>query len=179
MDCLHQCYVIETSTRKASYVGYSIDPDRRIQQHNGILVGGAKRTTRIKRTTKDTWEFLMIIENASPDWGKHEALSMEWHLKGRRISKSKRGWRDTGGAHATTNRRIGLLTKTLNNPKFNDFLASMTIWVRDDQVDNVFAAVIDDVPGNVVVMPLSERESSYKNYHPFYYTRYGKGQVQV
>ena len=43
------CYLIYTSSsnnsnRSRSYIGYTINPRRRLRQHNGDIKGGAKRT---------------------------------------------------------------------------------------------------------------------------------------
>ncbi len=37
-------YVLISSTRESTYVGVSTDVERRLEQHNGIRPGGAKRT---------------------------------------------------------------------------------------------------------------------------------------
>lgn len=74
MDSIHYCYILYNQNR--TYVGYTIEPLRRIKQHNGILKGGAKATSK-----KSGWEFLAILTSPSEDWNKNLALSMEWHLK--------------------------------------------------------------------------------------------------
>ena len=64
-------YVIGAATTRGyrTYVGWTLDPDRRLSQHNGGV--GAKSTRGL------FWELLYIEKFAS----RAEAMSREWHLK--------------------------------------------------------------------------------------------------
>jgi putative endonuclease len=64
-------YVIGAATARGyrTYVGWTLDPDRRLSQHNGGI--GAKSTRGL------FWELLYIEKFAS----RAEAMSREWHLK--------------------------------------------------------------------------------------------------
>ena len=73
MDRQH-CYIVRSC--KKTYIGYTVNPSRRIRQHRGELKGGAKATSCAK-----DWEFLAIITSDSPTFTKILALSIEWHLK--------------------------------------------------------------------------------------------------
>ena len=64
------CYVLKSDNK--TYVGATIDPDRRLRQHNGEISGGAK-ATRGHVWTRHC--LVGIFEN------EHDALSFEWHLK--------------------------------------------------------------------------------------------------
>jgi predicted GIY-YIG superfamily endonuclease len=68
------CYIVRSC--KKTYIGYTVNPIRRIRQHRGELKGGAKATSCAK-----DWEFLAIITSDSPVFTKILALSIEWHLK--------------------------------------------------------------------------------------------------
>ena len=70
------CYIVRIKEKERTYVGYTIEPERRIKQHNGILKGGAKATS-----ISNQWQFLAIITSDSPLFTKCLALSIEWHLK--------------------------------------------------------------------------------------------------
>jgi len=64
------CYLLKSDNK--TYVGATIDPERRLQQHNGILSGGAKAT----RGHVWTRHCLVGIFEY-----KHDALSFEWFWK--------------------------------------------------------------------------------------------------
>jgi predicted GIY-YIG superfamily endonuclease len=68
------CYILRSC--KKTYIGYTVNPNRRIRQHRGELKGGAKATSCAK-----DWQFLAIITSDSPVFTKILALSIEWHLK--------------------------------------------------------------------------------------------------
>jgi structure-specific endonuclease subunit SLX1 len=61
-------------------VGATIDPDRRLRQHNGELSVGAKATRGYK------WERKCLVGIFDSE---HDALSFEWHWK--RNSKKFKG----------------------------------------------------------------------------------------
>ena len=64
-------YVIGTTTARGqkTYVGWTLDPDRRLQQHNA---GTGARSTRGL-----TWKLLYVEKLDS----RSAAMSREWHLK--------------------------------------------------------------------------------------------------
>ena len=64
------CYLLVSDNK--TYVGATIDPDRRLRQHNGELSGGAKATQGHAWTRKC---LVGVFEN------QHDALSFEWHWK--------------------------------------------------------------------------------------------------
>lgn len=77
------CYVLRSLNDKylnRTYTGATNDVERRIQQHNGILAGGAKSTIKIRPV-----EYFIIIDNLD----KHTALSIEAKLHHMKRSKRK------------------------------------------------------------------------------------------
>jgi predicted GIY-YIG superfamily endonuclease len=68
-------YVLTNTTHNKTYVGITNNTTRRIRQHNGELVGGAKYTTGNKGMGE--WKFYGFIKNL----GKHLALSLEKKIK--------------------------------------------------------------------------------------------------
>jgi predicted GIY-YIG superfamily endonuclease len=60
-----------------TYIGATVDPDRRLRQHNKEISGGA-RATGIRVTQGLTWKRACYIANI-PEW--RSALQIEWRWK--------------------------------------------------------------------------------------------------
>jgi len=60
-----------------TYVGATVDPDRRLRQHNGLLGGGA-RATAVRVGQGLTWKRMCHV-SGFPD--NHAALQFEWRWK--------------------------------------------------------------------------------------------------
>ena len=57
-----------------TYIGATVDIDRRLSQHNGELVGGAKCTSK----RPECWYRVCYLKGFLDN---HQALSFEWHWK--------------------------------------------------------------------------------------------------
>ena len=75
------------STNGSTYIGATVNLDKRIRQHNKEIKGGATATS-IKVEDGQVWSYICYVENF-PSW--NEALKFEWRLKqiSRQIQKSK------------------------------------------------------------------------------------------
>ena len=69
-------YVLISDSAGCSYVGITTDLERRLQQHNGELPGGARSTTRGR-----PWR---LGASYGPFEGRGEALRVEYEVKKRR-----------------------------------------------------------------------------------------------
>jgi len=69
-------YFIE-STNGYTYIGATVDLDKRIRQHNKEIKGGATATS-IKVNNGEIWSYVCYIENC-PTWTA--ALQCEWRWK--------------------------------------------------------------------------------------------------
>lgn len=68
------CYII-SNTSDRTYNGYTVNLERRLRQHNGIIKGGARATRG-----KGPWEFLVVL--TSPCWDCISvAMQHEWSMK--------------------------------------------------------------------------------------------------
>ena len=76
------------SSSGTTYVGATVDLDRRLRQHNKELVGGAKATS-IKVKKGEIWTRVCYVLNF-PSW--QAALQFEWRWKrlGRKFQKRMR-----------------------------------------------------------------------------------------
>lgn len=70
-------YLLESSIKKTTYVGATVDLNRRLRQHNKEICGGAHATgARVKKG--ETWHRVCYI-TGFPDW--RNALQFEWRFK--------------------------------------------------------------------------------------------------
>ena len=70
------CYILQQKDKLNSlnYVGYTVNYNRRIRQHNGIIKGGAFFTKN-----RGPWEFLCVM--TCPSWNNIRAMQVEWLAK--------------------------------------------------------------------------------------------------
>jgi len=69
----HVCYILESVNYNRAYIGYTVNFPRRIRQHNGDIVGGAKRTIKYR-----PWSTFCIISGFEDN---HTALRFEYRLQ--------------------------------------------------------------------------------------------------
>jgi len=70
------CYLLSTENNN-TYVGATVDLNKRLRQHNREIVGGA-RATSICVSRGDTWKRICYIDGI-PEW--RSALQIEWRWK--------------------------------------------------------------------------------------------------
>lgn len=66
------CYMLQSTDGRRTYVGATVNPARRLRQHNGELVGGAKATKGRK------WVRRFLIGGFV---NERTALQFEWYWK--------------------------------------------------------------------------------------------------
>ena len=96
------------STNGFTYIGATVDLDKRIRQHNKEIKGGATATSN-RVLLGEAWSYVCYVENF-PAWT--EALKFEWRWKqiSRQIQKSK-------PAQKPIERRLEALEKLLKLDK--------------------------------------------------------------
>lgn len=77
----HLCYILKSSVSNRTYVGYTINFPHRIRQHNGEIVGGAKRTMKGR-----PWYPICLIRGF---YEASAALRFEYRLQHPRRRKRK------------------------------------------------------------------------------------------
>ena len=126
MEAPWYCYCL-VSSGGATYIGATVDVDRRLRQHRGEIVGGA-RATRAKVAAGETWRRHCYVG----PFTKHDALSFEWHWK-----------------HASKKQRGGALERRIS--ALNSLLADRTECVIvEDQNFQGLGVLADDPVGNSV-----------------------------
>lgn len=76
MENSSYCYMLYTDAGQ-TYIGATVDPDRRLRQHNKEISGGA-RATGIRVSQGLTWKRACYITGI-PEW--RSALQIEWRWK--------------------------------------------------------------------------------------------------
>lgn len=127
---MHYCYIIYSNNR--TYNGYTNNLQRRLRQHNGELVGGAKSTRN-----KGPWSYLLIL--TCDDWTYNDALSMEWHI--RYPTNRKPRPKQYNGIEG----RVNSIIPAINNVKLNKY----KLYIHTDYIDKI----IND---NITIYNLNE-----------------------
>lgn len=123
MNSKNYCYIIKNNDNNRTYIGYTINPLRRLEQHNGFIKGGARATSSCS-----SWEFLAIITSNDEKFEKHLALSIEWNLKNP-LGKRKRD--------PSYNGVIGKI-KSINTvlPRYQ---MNFIIYILEEHKDNLYS----------------------------------------
>jgi putative endonuclease len=69
-------YILANKLNTKTYIGSTVNINRRLRQHNEEIKGGAKYTKGIR-----CWKFYCVLFNVSEANNKCNCLSNEWHLK--------------------------------------------------------------------------------------------------
>ena len=98
---MYYCYLIYS--QKKTYIGITNNFKKRIQQHNGLLSGGAKAT----RGYHD-WKYFIIVSGFN---NKSQAMRFEWLWK--HVKNKNNKWRKTPSTIKMKIRRVILLLMDL------------------------------------------------------------------
>ena len=111
-------YFIQSSNG-STYIGATVDLDKRIRQHNKEIKGGATATS-IKVNIGEVWSYVCYVENF-PSW--NEALKFEWRWKqiSRQIQKDN-------PSQKPIDRRLEALNKLLKLEKPTSKAMAYSEW---------------------------------------------------
>lgn len=113
-------YLLRSTVRPSStYIGSTPDPRRRINQHNGITLGGARRT---KKNDLRPWEMTVIVHGFA---SQIAALQFEWAWQNSHKSKKIED-EDRAAVTATKSRAGAKPTKRKSKPR-----ASMQLHLKN------------------------------------------------
>lgn len=146
------CYILRNGL--STYVGFTVDPFRRIRQHNGEIKGGARRTSRVGKG----WELMCLIGGLTD---QVNALQLEWRLKKPENGKNMNKYRTPDG------RMLGLLhvmklDKWTGNSVINSFDLNLRIWVVSDLYDK-YTNHFDEWLDHIEVIRVDEICKEYVN----------------
>jgi len=117
---MHYCYILLNPNNRSTYNGYTVNLNRRLRQHNGELVGGAKSTSRYQG-----WQFLFILWSSHESWDKRKALSMEWHIR------YPNGKRPRPPQYIGAQGRLQGVREVIALKKFEELKGTWNYWICD------------------------------------------------
>ena len=111
-------YFIQSSNG-STYIGATVNLDKRIRQHNKELKGGATATSQ-KVSQGEKWDYYCYVENF-PTW--NEALKFEWRWKhiSRQIQKKNPRINPTEKRLEALNQLLQLEKSTSSAIPYNQF----------------------------------------------------------
>lgn len=159
IPAFYGCYLLRSTIRHSSlYVGSTPNPLRRLDQHNGVVKGGAVRTGRISLRP---WEMTCIVGGFASNIA---ALQFEWawqnshltrhishderiSLATTRIKTSLRTGKSRRRPHSSLTEKLSNLHLLLRSPYFSKWPLEVKFFCED--VYRVWQAWCDRVDGRV------------------------------
>jgi predicted GIY-YIG superfamily endonuclease len=142
----HYCYILKNHHEpdiNRTYNGYTVNPKRRLRQHNQEIKGGADYT---KTWGAKTWDICVLIKGF-PD--QHNATQCEWKIKHparKRIRPAK--YNNPMGRIMGLNEILQLDRWTGSSTIDNKDLF-LKIWILEE-----YTHLLSDVPDNFEVIPV-------------------------
>lgn len=127
------CYCLCSADNKRTYVGATVNMKRRLRQHNGIIKGGARYTTAMKKKHGE-WRVVATVHGFA-SW--RDALKFEWRWKhvrrGRRQSPRSKRFVDL--AALLTHKPWKFETLFVLTPE--KLMAARKIWLWIDKIRKI------------------------------------------
>lgn len=134
----HHCYILQNGINKKTYNGYTVNPTRRLRQHNGELKGGAKATS-----STNSWEYIAIV-SGFPD--EINALQCEWRIRhpNNKRKRPQKYCRPEGRIKGLN--EVLKLEKWTSNSTVNNLTLDLKVKVLAQ-----YSHLLADLPENVIV----------------------------
>jgi len=138
------CYILTNSFelhKNKTYNGSTNNPNRRLRQHNGELVGGAKYT---KKFGNSSWKIYALLTG----FPNHQnALQCEWRIKHPlNKRKSSREYLNPEGRIKGLCKVLKLDKWTNNSTIFNNTM-TLKLWIVKE-----YAYLLEDIPKNIEII---------------------------
>jgi len=130
------CYLLYTD-KGQTYVGATVDPDRRLRQHNKEISGGA-RATGIRVAQGLTWKRACYITNI-PEW--RSALQIEWRWKQLGRTQYKHIKNPIERRLRSLKTLLSLEKPTTNSIPYDAYPVRPEIVWDSDELKNIFTAL--------------------------------------
>ena len=137
---IYYCYILKSGNR--TYNGYTVNPERRLRQHNGEIKGGAKATAG-----KGPWKFIFIMTGFVT---QSNALSCEWRIKHPKGKKRPKEYTGPAGRIRSLNYVLNLKKWTLPCDIINSNIKYKCY------IDDNYEKYLEDIPDNFEISDLEE-----------------------
>lgn len=139
---MYYCYILRNTNEKyknLTYNGFTVNLKRRLRQHNGEIVGGAKYTKN-----KGNWEIYAVITGFLT---KNNALSFEWQLK--HVFKKRRESKYCGPSGRILSLNVILpMQKWTNKCIINNNECKYSVYILQDMIQYIN---MKDIPDNITI----------------------------
>ena len=127
------CYLLYSGNK--TYIGATVDPNRRLRQHNGELVGGARRTSGA------VWKRALYV-GGFPDWTA--ALQFEW------------SWKRHGRGKPSVFGKLRGLLELLQSPRSTRTALPFALWPAPPRlfVEEPIGPMLEKIEGFGAFLPV-------------------------
>jgi predicted GIY-YIG superfamily endonuclease len=129
--------LLATPLRDATYVGATVDLDRRLRQHNKEIKGGA-HATGIKVAKGDTWIRAAHV-SGFPDW--QAALQFEWRWK-QLTRKLPPKMKPLERRMVALKQLLALERPTTKAKAYSEWESPPNVVLEDEEADTTFYKVV-------------------------------------